>query len=72
MFNVGTRKTDNFVENIRGTAEAPDPAAPGKLLVTFAKGKLFEIETAVLAAGSCLSHLPKVSSSPSPAALNSW
>lgn len=38
VYNVGTRKTDNVQENIRGTAVAPNPAVPGKLLVTFAKG----------------------------------
>ena len=39
MYNVGTKRADGVHESIRGTAEAPNPAVPGKLLVTFPLGK---------------------------------
>ncbi len=38
MYNVGT-KADGEFEDIKGTAEAPNPAAPAALLVTFPIGE---------------------------------
>jgi lipocalin len=38
VYNVGT-KADGEFEDIKGTAEAPNPAAPAALLVTFPIGE---------------------------------
>jgi lipocalin len=38
VYNVGT-KADGEFEDIRGTAVAPNPATPAKLIVTFPRGR---------------------------------
>jgi len=43
VYNVGTKANGEF-EDIRGTAEAPNPAAPANLLVTFPIGKLLYLQ----------------------------
>ena len=39
VHNLATIKANGTRQSIRGTAEAPNPAEPGRLIVTFALGK---------------------------------